>query len=99
MIWHCLTQTDVSGGECHLNKLKTRDMLISWEGRKQLAEPGEMSLLSNNRTYDNTTVSEKSCEADCMPNYFVALGEKVKNRILVFGVVIDWILSSITRKR
>lgn len=45
-----------------------------------------MSLLSNSRIFDDTMCLENQ---DGMSNYFVALGEEVKNRILVFWVVID----------
>lgn len=75
------------GVECHLNKPKMCDTSLSvWEWRKQLAEAGALSLLSNSRIFDDTMCLKNQ---DCMSNYFVALREEVKNRILVFWVVID----------
>lgn len=45
-----------------------------------------MSVLSNSRIFDDSVCLENQ---DCMSNYFVALGEEVKNRILVFWLVSD----------
>ena len=48
-------QIIVRGVECHFNKFKMYNKLISWKWRKQLAEAGEMSLLNSRRILDEIT--------------------------------------------